>query len=211
MSKKQEAFQAPSDSLTSTSHDPKARFAAANAILGGKLASNSKGSAAIGLNAQLSKRSIAQVISTAVSAKNTTLNFDLSREIVITEKFDPMSRECVAAGAEHYLERALSNILDNAVEATPIKQPVTIHIRATCENGEVSIAVSDTGIGIPEPIIGLIGRTPMSHCKEGSSGRGLYFVHRFLQSIDGTLEISNIQSGSRKGGARVVMRLPLLH
>lgn len=92
-----------------------------------------------------------------------------------------------------------------------MNEPICIQIKTSCANGEMSIAVLDTGIGIPEEIIPIIGKTPVSYRKEGGSGRGLYFVHRFLQNVDGLLKISNIKSGLKKGGTQVVITIPILH
>src|SRR5205085_1781421 len=47
-----------------------------------------------------------------------------------------------------YLERALANLLDNALKFTPSGGEVTIALRSLA--GDTEIAIEDTGIGIPE-------------------------------------------------------------
>jgi signal transduction histidine kinase len=54
----------------------------------------------------------------------------------------------VLAGFEDALERALVNLVSNAVKYTPPGGRVTV--KAWLEEAEIRLEVSDTGIGIPE-------------------------------------------------------------
>src|SRR5205823_1137723 len=54
----------------------------------------------------------------------------------------------IVDGDKDWLERAVLNLLDNAIKYTPSGGRVTV--RASSDDSSVTIAVEDTGVGIPE-------------------------------------------------------------
>jgi len=157
------------------------------------------------------KATLAEVISKMVGEKKALCHFDVARTLHISQKVDEGSKVHRTAGPIAYLERCLSNIIDNAIEAVPSNRDPKIVITARCDSGEATISVRDNGIGIPNQIVQLLGRTPISYNKEGGSGRGLYFAYRFLQGVDGSLEIKTIVQGKKVSGTEVLLRIPVLH
>lgn len=102
------------------------------------------------------------------------------------------------------LERALLNLLINAIEATPEKGAVLFRIRES--DGELAFSVSDNGSGVePEKIESIF--TPFFSTK-GSKGTGLGLstVRKFAEENDGDA-IADICP--ELGGLCVTIRLPI--
>ncbi len=100
------------------------------------------------------------------------------------------------------------NLLSNAVKFTPDGGAVTVrgHIRA----GKVTIAIEDTGIGIPKDALHKLGRpfeqveSQLTKRYQGS-GLGLAIAKSLTELHGGAMRIS-----SRLGkGTTVVVRLPI--
>lgn len=107
------------------------------------------------------------------------------------------------------LRQVLINLLSNAVKYTPKGGHVVLH-RKRDENGEVTVSVSDNGIGMTPDELELIGkpfvRSPniMNGSLEGN-GLGLALVQNIVQNAGGRVQIF-----SRKGcGTTVSLTLPL--
>jgi signal transduction histidine kinase len=66
----------------------------------------------------------------------------------VTIKFDPPTVELVVLGSEKMLEQLLTNLVENAVKFTPKKGKVTIRAKQTSH--DISICITDTGIGMTE-------------------------------------------------------------
>ena len=104
------------------------------------------------------------------------------------------------AGNPDYLERAVANLVDNAIKYTPEKG----HIRvATKMSGNlVTIEVSDNGIGVPvedQPrIFERFYRVDRSRSREmGGTGLGLSIVKHIVQAHGGTTDVtSTVGQGS---------------
>jgi len=99
------------------------------------------------------------------------------------------------------LVRALSELLANAVEATPAGRPAPEVSATSGTEGLVSISVRDRGTGLrttnPKLLIRLLGST-----KPGHRGLGLVLVERVARLHAGTLEFESLGDG-----ARVTLRL----
>jgi signal transduction histidine kinase len=105
-----------------------------------------------------------------------------------------------------YLERALTNLISNAIKFTPGGGLVTVRI--TQADGWLCIAVADTGAGIAPEDQALIfdkykrGREAVS--TEGS-GLGLFIVRSVVEAHGGTIDVE-----SEVGvGSTFTIRLPL--
>jgi signal transduction histidine kinase len=107
----------------------------------------------------------------------------------------------VAALDIELLERALANLLDNALKATPAGGRITLQARR--EGADVLIGVADSGIGVaPEDLPQLFER--FYRRSEGGHGLGLAIVRRIVDLHGG-----QVRAQSRPGeGTVVTIRLP---
>jgi signal transduction histidine kinase len=100
------------------------------------------------------------------------------------------------------LERALYNLLLNACEAAP---PQEGKVRVTLRHTEeaLSVAVSDNGPGIAEPIRDNLFHPFISYGKENGTGLGLTVVQKIVQDHGGEIFVERTAEG------RTVFRIVL--
>jgi two-component system phosphate regulon sensor histidine kinase PhoR len=89
------------------------------------------------------------------------------------------------------LEQILDNLVDNALKYTP--EGGTVEVRWRRDGEHIVLAVSDTGIGIPEAelprIFERFYRVDKARSRElGGTGLGLSIVKHLVQAMQGTLE-----------------------
>src|SRR3982075_406358 len=111
--------------------------------------------------------------------------------------------------ADHrLLKQIVLNLLSNAVKFTPEGGRITIRARAA--GGWVSIAIADTGIGIPEDALARLGRafqqveSRLTKSHHGS-GLGLAIAKSLTELHHGTIRIRSTPGR----GTMVVLRLPI--
>jgi signal transduction histidine kinase len=106
------------------------------------------------------------------------------------------------------MRRVMANLLDNALKYTPDGGMVAVSARS--KNGEVVIAVQDTGIGVPSEeqpkIWNRLYRGDKSRSKRGL-GLGLSVVRAVVQAHKGSVSVS---SGPGKG-SEFTVTLPAGH
>jgi PAS domain S-box-containing protein len=108
------------------------------------------------------------------------------------------------------LTQVLANLLNNAAKYTP--QGGRIELAAEHAHGEVSITVSDSGIGIPADKLDRVFDM-FSQIHEGSErgdkglGIGLTLVKRLVEMHGGSVEV---QSGGQNMGTTFLVRLPAI-
>jgi signal transduction histidine kinase len=100
------------------------------------------------------------------------------------------------------LQRIISNLVNNAVEA--LDKGGAIAVALSAPDGTVRIEVSDDGKGIPPEILSKLGRKGETHGKTGGTGLGLYHARTAVESWGGSLAI---ESEPGKGTA-VTISLP---
>jgi putative PEP-CTERM system histidine kinase len=101
------------------------------------------------------------------------------------------------------LEQAIGHLLANAVEASPLAEPVTV--RVTPLPGEVRIDISDAGPGMDADFIATRLFAPFASTKEGGFGIGAYEARSLIHAMGGRLTVD-----SRLGqGTRFTVTLPL--
>jgi two-component system sensor histidine kinase CiaH len=106
-----------------------------------------------------------------------------------------------AAGDERHAQRALANVLKNAVEHSP--RGGTVEVQAVTATGVSSVTVTDHGAGIPpadlEHIFDRFYRADPSRSQEhGGSGLGLAIARWALRRMGGDLVAeSTVGSGTR--------------
>lgn len=106
------------------------------------------------------------------------------------------------------LERALANLLDNALRHTPAGGRVSVSWVPA--GGGVTITVADSGEGIPDDDLPLIFeplyRSEKSRSRRtGGAGLGLPIARRIARAHGGDLEAANAAAG----GAHFMLTLPL--
>ncbi|SHF01386.1 HAMP domain-containing protein [Seinonella peptonophila] len=134
----------------------------------------------------------------------------LAKEKQILIHFAPSEDHCLVEGDSHLLERALSNILDNAVKHTPVQGE--IFVRCYKDSTKVMFTILDTGPGFPsqeikrvfEPLYrGEVSRNRLT----GGTGLGLTIAQRIIRQHRGELVAEN----HLEGGALVTGWLPESH
>jgi two-component system, NtrC family, sensor kinase len=102
------------------------------------------------------------------------------------------------------LNQVFMNILVNSAQAIPNRG--TIRIRTWKEDKSVKIAISDTGVGIPEEHLAKVfdpGFT--TKAVGGGTGLGLSICDRIVRDHDGTIEVE-----SSRAGTIVTITLPVI-
>ena len=98
---------------------------------------------------------------------------------------------------------ALSNLLLNALQATPSGGEITITEQV--ENGDLVIFVEDSGPGIPADLRRRVWE-PFFTTKQRGTGLGLAIVRKRMQEAGGT---ARLMSGINGAGASFELRVPL--
>ena len=96
----------------------------------------------------------------------------------------------LALGQHVWIERAVANLLFNAVKYSPDDEPVDI--RVDWAGTEIAIVVTDRGTGIPaeatDRIFDRFERLPGAQTQTGT-GLGLYITRQLVAAMDGTVEV----------------------
>ncbi|MEN6297521.1 MAG: ATP-binding protein [Rectinema sp.] len=100
------------------------------------------------------------------------------------------------------LKQALLNIVKNAMAAMPDGGVLTISVFV--RNDELQIAVSDTGIGIPEELMAKIFE-PYFTTKESGTGLGLTITFKIVKEHNGEITVESAPSK----GSTFTIHLPL--
>ena len=100
------------------------------------------------------------------------------------------------------LKRAVSNLVQNAVQAMPNDGRLTI--QAYRKENRVFITVEDTGVGIPEEVKPKLF-TPMVTTKAKGQGLGLAVVKRLVEGLNGKISFES-EEGK---GTKFIVELPL--
>jgi signal transduction histidine kinase len=95
---------------------------------------------------------------------------------------------------EQQLSRAIHNIVANAIQHTPPKGRVTV--TAKKENGQLEIAVEDSGPGVAEELREKIFE-PFVSSRSNGSGLGLAIAREIIEAHGGTLLCVHGRIGAR--------------
>lgn len=87
------------------------------------------------------------------------------------------------------LKRAISNLVNNAVEALEGVGVVVVSVSATSHH--VTIRVGDNGPGMPPETVASLGRRGFSQGKATGSGLGLYQVMTAIQGAGGDVHVDS--------------------
>ena len=135
-----------------------------------------------------------------------------SRAIVVEQRRQSLgveARPAVVTGDPRLLERAMGNLLDNAIKYTP--EGGSLEVATIAENGEAVFRVRDSGPGIPESelphVFERFYRPDSARTREaGGSGLGLAIVRAVAESHGGR---ALLQPGEGGHGTVAELRLPL--
>jgi signal transduction histidine kinase len=145
-----------------------------------------------------------QLLSTLVEPVVTEkrLQFRSKLGVEIDSRLEAGSYGLFASVQPSDFKRALSNLMNNAVEAMDKKGSVIVSM--TAEDGRVSIRVRDNGKGIPPEVLARLGKRGETFGKSGGSGLGVYYAKDMAEHWGGSLEIRS-EVGK---GTEVEMKLP---
>lgn len=91
--------------------------------------------------------------------------------------------------------QVLNNLVTNAIKFTKKEGAVTVSL-SVLDNSQYSLKVDDTGIGIPEDMIGHVFEKFGSHQRSGTSGEkgtglGMPIVKKFVELLGGTISVES--------------------
>jgi signal transduction histidine kinase len=137
-------------------------------------------------------------VSTTLTSRRLSVRAELPEEPV-TVHGDPV-----------HLERAVTNLLTNAVKFTPDDGEIVVGVAA--QNGHAHVAVRDTGIGIAaddiEAVFGKFFRSSVVQQRAiQGSGLGLSIVKTIVESHDGHVEVESAPGQ----GTTFTIILPRVH
>lgn len=131
-----------------------------------------------------------------------------SRLIAVHHKFEWTAPENLMLHADRkLLKQALRALVDNAVKYTPECGQISLYAFETGKN--ITVEVTDTGIGIPESeqhkIFDRFYRVNKDRSKEtGGSGLGLSIVKLIVEAHNGRITVES----NKSKGTKVTVRLP---
>ena len=108
-------------------------------------------------------------------------------------------------GDPERIHQVVANLIDNAIRHSPPAGKVTVAARS---DGDITIAISDEGPGIPTPerdrIFERFYRSDEARSSDGGSGLGLAIVRWIIDLHEGSIAIEDAEPS----GCRVVITLP---
>lgn len=120
-------------------------------------------------------------------------------KMIVDESFSSVELSCDGA----QIERALANLMLNAVDAAGPGGHVWVTREAGGDETRLGICVADDGPGIAPEVLHRVFN-PFYTTKETGTGLGLAIVHRIAESNGGT-----VSAGARRGGgAAFVLSIP---
>jgi signal transduction histidine kinase len=122
----------------------------------------------------------------------------------VTQEVKTEGGPFLVRGQHDALQRALGNVLLNAVDATQGRG--TISVLVTGRNGTVTLAVRDDGIGIPPDRLERIW-DPYVTNKTGGTGLGLAIVKQTIVSHGGRVDASSTPGQ----GTEIRLHIPAVH
>lgn len=127
---------------------------------------------------------------------------EIGQSLCAGKQIDFVCDPVPAVEAEVYrasLDRAVSNLLDNAARYTPPGGQISLAVSA--EQNSIAIAVEDTGSGFSAEALAKGGEafftSNASRPQEGHLGLGLFFARQTARRHGGTLELANTGRGAK--------------
>jgi two-component system C4-dicarboxylate transport sensor histidine kinase DctB len=108
-------------------------------------------------------------------------------------------------GDEVRLEQVLVNLFSNAIQAMAEEKRKELHIQVSSYDDKVIIVIRDTGVGILEANLSKIFEPFFTTKESFGLGLGLSISQRIIESMQGSLYVTN----HAEGGAEFTIELPL--
>jgi len=124
------------------------------------------------------------------------------KQIQVEKKFDASPSTICTRG--YALSQVWTNLIDNAIDASPENSKIEV---ATSSNPEwLTVSITDHGVGIPADILPRIFEALFTTKPQGiGTGLGLEIVHRIVtQKFGGTIDVQ-----SHPGETRFTVHLPI--
>jgi len=102
------------------------------------------------------------------------------------------------------LGRVLSNLINNAAEASPFGSPIEVQLSQCGTTQSLILRVKDYGAGIPASIAWSLNQGLSASSKAEGNGLGLLSARRWVESLRGSFEVTS-EAGL---GTSVSLRLP---
>jgi len=123
------------------------------------------------------------ILSAVISAKRRDHDIRLLGDTSLSARIDAAA-----------LEQAVGHLLQNAVDASPAAEPVTVRVSQVGDS--VSIAITDCGTGMDSDFVRNRLFEPFVSTKPGGFGIGSYEAQSLIQAMGGRL---NVDSRPRRG------------
>ena len=98
-------------------------------------------------------------------------------------------------GSLRLIDRALTNLIGNAIQHTPANGEINVALRALV--GSVEVVVRDDGPGIPPEIRDALLGQPLLSARRATTGLGLQIVRRILELHGSRLDLDYSERGTR--------------
>lgn len=110
-------------------------------------------------------------------------------------------------GIKGEIRQVISNLMVNALEATP--EGGRVRLETGVEDGRGWMAISDTGSGVPPEVLGKIFE-PFFTTKQGTgTGLGLWITQSIVEKHHGNIKVATVGSGTTEG-TRFEIDFPIL-
>lgn len=96
----------------------------------------------------------------------------------------------------HRLERALLNLLDNALKYAPSGAPVHIIVESSPSGATVTVADSGEGVA-PDVLPRLFGAYATNSSRTDGTGLGLHSARRLAEDLRGRIDYSRVSGWTR--------------
>ncbi len=154
------------------------------------------------LNLHRTPTAVASLVDSVLSQVEAAAN---AKSVTVTLNCDPGTGTVVVDSEQ--LDRALLNLLTNAVKFTPAGGDVALE--AWREDGDLVFRVSDTGLGIPEDeqdrlFTRFFRSSIATHLAIQGTGLGLVIVKRIVEEHGGTISVHSVPDV----GTTVTVRIP---
>lgn len=142
------------------------------------------------------------VIESIISEKR--VQYRSAMNTVIKSEFSEGSLGLFVNINESELKRALSNLINNSVEAF-INGKGKVSVKLNSKNSFAIIEITDDGVGIPEHVLtSITSNTPLSTKPEGN-GLGLKSANEIIKNVGGSVDIQS----QLYRGTTITVTLPL--
>lgn len=124
----------------------------------------------------------------------TLASWQLTRPEVEVKAQIPQCASDIEVKVDLNLDAALSNLLDNAAEASLENQSPSVALELILEKEYLVLEIRDQGPGLPEEIAQKLGEAPLSSQKQGL-GLGYFLANATIERLGGRIWLHNTNPG----------------